>query len=362
MDFPPTRGNENGGQVMSEEKRQYGTGSVIKLPGSRFWYILYRVNGRQIRESSKTESKMEAEKLLQKRMGETGLGIRPEQDVKGVKYENIRDAWLASNKNGYGAIKHLDQFFGGRRVISIDTDLLRVYIDHRRKGGAADETTKRSLNDLRAMMNQARKEGKLRAADVPNFPMAALRPGKIRKGFVEPAAFEKVKNALPEALRPLVTFLFVTGCRVGAARQITWEMVSKDCSEISLPGAITKSGEPLVLPMTGEGLRDVAAILRKKFRTDGPVFDTTNLRVEWNKACVAAGVGTMAGRHRTGLTLHDLRRSAVRNLIRAGVSRTVAMAISGHKTEHVFERYNITDTSDVAAALERVGKYAARKV
>jgi len=344
------------------ERRQYGTGSVIKLEGSRFWYILYRVDGRQIRESSKSESKMEAEKLLQKRMGESGLGLAPEQDVKNVKYENIRDAWLASNKNGYGAIKHLNAFFAGRRVISIDTDLLRVYIDHRRKDGAADATTRRSLNDLRAMMNQARKEGKLRAADIPHFPMVALKAGKIRKGFVEPAQFEKVRKALPENLQPLVTFLYFTGCRIGAARQITWDMVSKNCDEISLPGTITKSGESLVLPLTGAGLKEVASLLRKRFRTDGgPVFDTTNLRVAWNKACVAAGLGTMAGRLRAGLTIHDLRRSAVRNLIRAGVSRTVAMAISGHKTEHVFERYNITDSSDVRAALEKVGKYASNK-
>ncbi len=344
---------------MNGERRQYGTGSVIKLEGSRFWYILYRVDSRQIRESSKSESKMEAEKLLQKRMGENGLGLTPEQDVKNVKYENIRDAWLAGNKNGYGAIIHLNGFFAGRRVISIDSDLLRVYIDHRRKKGAADATIKRSLNDLRAMMNQARKERKLRSADIPHFPMAVLKAGKIRKGFVEPAQFEKVRKALPENLQPLVTFLYFTGCRIGAARQITWDMVSKDCSEISLPGDITKSGEPLVLPLTGAGLKEVATLLRKRFRTDGgPVFDTTNLRVEWNKACVAAGLGTMNGRLRAGLTIHDLRRSAVRNLIRAGVSRTVAMAISGHKTEHIFDRYNITDNSDVRAALEKVGKYA----
>ncbi len=345
----------------SDKRRQYGTGSVIKLEGSRYWYILYRVDGRQVRESSKTESKMEAEKLLQKRMGESGLGLAPEQDVKNVKYENIRDAWLSGNKNGYSAITHLNAFFAGRRVVSIDTDLLRVYINHRRAKGASDSTIRRSLNDLRAMMNQARKEGKLRSADIPFFPMAALKEGKVRKGFVEPAAFEKIKNALPENLQPLVAFLYFTGCRIGAARQITWDMVSKNCDEISLPGFITKSGEPLVLPLTGAGLKDVATLLRKRFRTDGPVFDTTNLRVAWNKACMAAGLGTMNGRLRTGLTLHDLRRSAVRNLIRAGVSRTVAMAISGHKTEHVFERYNITDSSDVRAALEKVGKYASDK-
>ena len=48
----------------------------------------------------------------------------------------------------------------------------------------------------------------------------------------------------------------------------------------------------------------------------------------------------------------------MRNLTRAGVPRGIAMAITGHKTEHVFERYNIVDTDDVREALVRVGEYA----
>src|SRR5580704_18887888 len=86
------------GALMAAEKRQYGTGSVVKLEGSRFWYILYRVDGKQIRESSKSESKMEAEKLLQKRMGEAGMGKKP-VNVKGLKYDDIRDAWVQEAKN-----------------------------------------------------------------------------------------------------------------------------------------------------------------------------------------------------------------------------------------------------------------------
>jgi integrase len=349
------------GDPKQSKRRQYGTGSVVKLhqsngKESRFWYVIYNVDGRQIRESSKTESKMEAEKLLQQRMGENSIGLAPAQDVKHTTYESVRDAWLAGNKNGYSAIAHLDGYFAGKRAMNIDTDMLRDYIKARRAQGAADSTIRRSLNDLRAMLNQGRKEGKLRHADVPYFPMAQLKEPPARKGFVEQKDFEKLRDAMPENLRPLVTFLYYTGCRKGAARKITWDMVEKDCSAITLPGEITKSGEGLVLPLTGN-LRDVAAMLRKTFRKEGQVFDDTNLRVEWNKACVAAGLGTMKGRTRTGLTIHDLRRSAVRNLIRAGVSRSVAMTISGHKTAHVFERYNITDTSDISAALEKVSGY-----
>jgi len=159
-------------------------------------------------------------------------------------------------------------------------------------------------------------------------------------------------------LQPLIVFIYFTGCRLGAAKKITWEMVSKDCSAMELPGEITKSGEPLTLPLAGPGLEEVTKTLKKMSRKKGSVFAITNLRVAWNKTCHKLGLGVYEKRLYKGLTIHDLRRSAARNLIRAGVSRGVAMQITGHKTEAIFERYNITDAADVRDALIKVGTYA----
>jgi hypothetical protein len=83
---------------------------------------------------------------------------------------------------------------------------------------------------------------------------------------------------------------------------------------------------------------------------------------------VATGLGTyaeVAGKldpRYTGLIIHDLRRSAIKNLMKAGVNEKVAMKISGHKTRDVFDRYHIVDESDVVTAMRRVQTFARPKV
>jgi integrase len=116
-------------------------------------------------------------------------------------------------------------------------------------------------------------------------------------------------------------------------------------------------------------------MLRKIEPKTGIVFSGKNLRTEWEIACAASGLGTrelVEGKrmvrsdrkkprhvrnawHRyNGLIVHDLRRSAIRNLINAGVPEKVAMQISGHKTRSVFDRYHIVSVGGVTAAMQRV--------
>ena len=75
----------------------------------------------------------------------------------------------------------------------------------------------------------------------------------------------------------------------------------------------------------------------------------TEFSKTWKAACDAAG--------KPEALFHDFRRTAVRNMMRAGVDRRVAMLISGHKTESIFERYNITDERDLEDAVRKTQEY-----
>ena len=94
---------------------------------------------------------------------------------------------------------------------------------------------------------------------------------------------------------------------------------------------------------TNDGTTLVALIFH---HNGNPIVD---IRKAWKTACKKAGV--------PGLLFHDLRRSAVKNLDEAGVSRDVAKSISGHKTDAMYTRYNIADIKRKRKALELVQEF-----
>src|SRR5262249_16478509 len=123
-------------------------------------------------------------------------------------------------------------------------------------------------------------------------------------------------------------------------------------------GTDTKNEEPRTLPIYGE-MREWLVIAKQIRDQEFPecpwVFYTDEgqrlywFYKSWEASCKRAGV--------PDLLFHDLRRSAVRNMERAGVSRKVAMAISGHKTEHIYRRYDISSSKDLADAAARMDQY-----
>ena len=188
--------------------------------------------------------------------------------------------------------------------------------------------------------------------------------GNARKGFCEESEFRAIHGFLPDYLQDLALFGYCTGMRLGEVRSLKWEYLKGDVIELQAEDAKGDGDErnARLIPMVG---KDLAGILeRRKIARQVKAGDTTTLtalifhhngnpivdiRKAWKTACKKAGV--------PGRLFHDLRRSAVKNLDEAGVSRDVAMQISGHKTQAMYSRYNIADVKRVRKALERTQEF-----
>src|SRR5262249_30143014 len=243
----------------------------------------------------------------------------------------------------------------GPSAANITTNTAREFTRKRQKDGVGNAMINRSLACLRRMLNIAHEDCKLQF--VPKIRL--LKEPHARKGFLELEKFEELLAMLPTHLKPFVLFLYYCGGRRGEAEQIEWSQVDLDDRLIRLEGEQTKNEEARTVPLPSE----LVMMLRAIEPNHGLVFDTTNRRTHWEKACAACGLGTREEKEsEAGFTwykyrgprVHDLRRSAVRNLINAGVPERVAMKITGHKTRAVFDRYHIVSTDDVTNAMRRL--------
>lgn len=354
-------------------KRERGTGGLIKRPGCRYWYAqIYELNGKPRRFSTKTSVKAKAQGFLRDLLVDRDHGVQ--LDTRKIRYEDLRAALIQNytergnkslmtltdgNETVWG-LKALDDFFKGYPVTRITTDTARAFTQKLLAGGSANGTVNKSLALLRRMLSIAREDGKIQFQ--PKIRL--LKAGAPRKGFLPLAKFDALLANLPANLKPLVIFLYYCGVRLGEALQIDWAQVDLAGGLVRLEGDQTKNAEPRTVPLPDALVRMLETVEDKS----GLVFDGTNLRKCWHKACVATGLGTLAeveGKRDpryTGLIVHDLRRSAIRNLIAAGVNEKVAMTISGHKTRSVFDRYNIVSAEDVVEAMRRVQANSVKQV
>jgi integrase len=345
-------------------------GSIFRQKGkgrSKNWMIQYFAGGKRKIESAGTPDKLKARELLKLREGAIASG-EPIELVAGgrrgaYRFEdgaraydtNLANAGRRSRSRMVRSVEmHLTPVFGGRRLDEITTTEIEEYTRARLEAGAEPATVKHELAALKRIFVLAQLAGKITRR--PHIPMPRLN--NARKGFFERDQFEAVRRALPEYLRGPVTFAYLTGWRLASeVCKLEWRHIDLKAGIIKLDPGETKNDEGRTFPFrllpelaacieAADRQRQACAqegrIIPRVFHHDGvslidpKVGDLESFaRTAWKNACKAAGV--------PGRIPHDFRRTAVRNLERAGVPRSSAMALVGHKTEAIYRRYAIVD-------------------
>jgi integrase len=188
--------------------------------------------------------------------------------------------------------------------------------------------------------------------------MEKIPEDNVRTGFLEIADYKKLLAELPSYLKLALVIAYHTGCRLGEVMALRWQDVNLTSKEITIRAENAKNKKHRTLPIYGEmtvALRQQRSERDEKYTGlewvfhDGGGNRLLTFYKAWKSGCGRAKLD--------GQLFHDLRRSAVRNMVRAGIPEKIAMAISGHRTRHVFDRYNIVTDKDLEAAAEQMTRY-----
>jgi integrase len=356
-----------------ERRRERGSGSLFQewyrdprtgeKKQTETWTMKLWSNGKPLKRSSGETSVYRANKRLEAWKKELAAGTYVPDAAK-TTFDTLSTILINEYKaNGRrsadrveDAVEHLREFFTKFcPARAITTDRVLAYVRRRQEEKAANATINRELAALRRMFSLGMKAGKV--AQRPHVDM--LQENNVRKSFFEPDAFRSVLSRVSDDLKPVFEVAYITGWRVKLEILTRrWQHVDFRAGWLRLEPGETKNGDGRMFPLTPdlretlERQRRRTQALEKKAGQIIPwVFHRAGLPVKsfrraWRTACKNAGV--------PGRIPHDFRRTAVRNLERAGVSRSAAMAMVGHKTESIYRRYAIVAESDLRDGAEKI--------
>ena len=342
-------------------RRKYRDPDSGELREVSTWTIRYYRDGQRIEESVESTKKGDAKRLLDLRQGDIVRGAHVTPNVGRLRFdeavENVVADYRINERKTTAHVErriklHLRPYFGNRKMSSISDDDVLAYKDQRKAAGASNAEINRELAILKRGFKLSR---------LPSRPeISMLVERNIRKGFFERDAFEDVRAHLPDAIKSVVTFSYYTGWRIPSeVLPLQWSQVDQHRRIIRLEPDTTKNRDGRTFPygmlpeleevIEGQWqdhrrLEEKGVLCPYIFHRNGKPI--AGFRKAWKTACTLAGI--------PGRIPHDFRRTAVRNLIRAGVPDAVAMKLTGHKTRSVFDRYNIVSESDLTEAVSKL--------
>ena len=336
-----------------------------ELVESQVYWVKYYKDGKPLRESTKATDYDEAVAFLADRVADVTKGKTPNIKLNRVKFDNLSEDFLSDYRiNGKKSLKraeisvaHLKAFFGNMLVIELDSSKVMKYIEHRMGGNISNATINRELAALRRMLNLGAQCTPAKVDRVPHISM--LKVNNVRQGFFEHSDFVAVRDVLPSYLKGMVTFAYKTGWRKSEITGLKWTDADLKNWTVRLNAGETKNEKGRIVYLDSE-LQEILADLWQSRKTSGKLTEHVFMNADgtdrikkfdtaWATACKRVGV--------PGKLFHDLRRTSIRNMVRAGTPEVVAMKISGHRTRSVFDRYNIVSEEDLKQAAMRQEEY-----
>jgi len=330
----------------------------------KMWWMRYTdIHGVQRRESCKTTVKAVANKVLIKVEADTLEGNQPYTDYRKRTFDElvelIRSDYLLNQKDSRRlevSLKHLSRKFAGWSIPSITSTEIQKYTTDRIKFGAAVGTVNRERAALRRMMNLGADQVPPLVNPLNRVKIPALAEDNVKQGFFEEADYLAFRDKLPPYLHGVVTFGYQFGWRWNEVVGLTWGQVDRQRWTVRVDRGVTKGKEARLIYLTDELIEMFqhqwsvrgrgGVVLPWVFPNRSGKGQISDIRWSWEKAVKEARIPRK--------TFHDLRRTAVRNMVRNGLPEKVAMLIAGFKTREVFERYNIVDERDLAVAKARM--------
>ena len=337
----------------------------------RFWIQYRDQDGRQRKEfigTSVSEARdADSKKKVLKRENRPVFDILPESKMTfkelaewylGLeKVKALKSYWLAEL-----TLKKFNSAFGDRIVNTVKLADLENYQIRRLKEGKAPGTVDHEIGKARTMVIKAFENDMVGGDVMKVFTRCkkTLKPGSdIRDRILSKDEFEALVSAAPRHLRPIIATGYYTGMRRGEILGLTWDKVDLRGRVIRLSADMTKDSESRTIPICEALYNELKAIPRAIHKPHVFMYrgkSITCIRTGLRKACQAAGI--VYGRFEEGgFIFHDLRHTFNTNMRKAGVAESVIMAITGHSTREMFDRYNRIDDDDTKVAVTQLESY-----
>jgi integrase len=372
---------------MKPRSHTYGMGRIFRkvrtgVPYGN-WIVEYFVRGGQRRENSSSRDEQAALRLLKQRLAEVQSGRSPAAGAGTVTLgdliDDLRDRYalegrpnlknVRSYRAAWAAVLDLDMRAADLRTTALTGAALRW-----QAAQIAPASINKRMQFLRRALSLGASVTPARVTMIPTFP-PKLAEDNVREGWFADGTVAQLLahiGARDPVVRDVLEWFFWTGMRPGAIRDLAWPSIDRQTWALRLvkkPRA--NKGKPKLLPLRGP----LRAIIQRAWERrlahakatgvvvewvfwrvhDGPALAglapgdpvrVVDYRKLWTSACAAVGC--------VGMVPYDLRRTAVRNMLRAtGNDEATCMAITGHKTRAMIQRYNIGEAAELEMALAR---------